>query len=61
MNIKARRIELGITQIEAARRIGVSMSTYLLWERQVGNPSPENLEKLKRVFGEGGLDDVSND
>ena len=50
MNIKELRKELGLTQVEVAKQVGVSLSAYLLWERGVSNPTPENLEKLKKVL-----------
>jgi len=48
--IKKARESKGKTQIEIAREVGVSLSGYRLWEAGVGKPTPENLEKLKRVL-----------
>lgn len=51
MDLKQRRKELGLTQIEVAKRVGVALMTYQLWEKGVGQPKPENLEKLNKVLG----------
>ena len=48
--IKRRRLDKKMTQMEAAREIGVSLSGYRLWEAGVGKPTPENLVKLKRAL-----------
>lgn len=49
-NLKKIRTELGMTQVEVARKVGVSLSGYLLWERGVSNPTPENEKKLRKVL-----------
>lgn len=49
-NLKQIRKELKMTQAEIARQVGVALATYLLWERGVGNPNEENLEKLMRII-----------
>lgn len=46
MDIRKRRKELKLTQIELAKRVGVSMMTVQLWERNVTRPSEENYQKL---------------
>ena len=51
MNLLELRKEKKMSQTDVARKIGVHLNTYSLWEKNVGNPSPENLEKLKRLFG----------
>lgn len=50
MNIKEKRLTLGLTQIETAKRIGASLNTYQKWEYGVAKPNPENLKKLKEVL-----------
>jgi len=49
-NLKEARQALGYTQVEVARQVGVSINAYVLWEREVSNPNPENMEKLKKVL-----------
>jgi transcriptional regulator with XRE-family HTH domain len=50
MNIKELRKNKGLTQIEVAKNVGVSLVSYQLWERGVSKPKPENLEKLKNIL-----------
>ena len=49
--LREKRLELGLTQVEVAVKCEVSLVTYLTWERNVGNPNPENLAKLEKVLG----------
>lgn len=58
MNIKEKRNELGLTQVYVAKLVGVALSTYLLWERGVGNPTPENEKRLREVLK---LESTGND
>lgn len=51
LDLKRARHALKMTQADVARQVGVSLATYLLWERGVGRPNEENLEKLMRVMG----------
>ena len=46
MDIKKLRKEKGMTQIEAAIKSGVSLTTFQLWERGVTTPNEENMKKL---------------
>lgn len=50
MNLKDKRINLGITQVEAAKKIGVSITTYRMWEADVTKPNEENMKKLNTIF-----------
>lgn len=50
--LQQKRKELGLTQIEAAKRIGVSVNAYRNWEYGGARPTPENMDKLKAVFDE---------
>ena len=49
-NLKELRVERGLTQADVARKVGVSLTAYLVWERGVGNPNEENMQKLKEVL-----------
>jgi len=49
--IKEARIKKGMTQIAAAKAIGVSLAGYRLWEYGVGKPNDKNMEKIKEVLG----------
>ncbi|NCB50197.1 MAG: helix-turn-helix domain-containing protein [Alphaproteobacteria bacterium] len=49
-NLKEARLKAGITQMELARKIGVSLTTLCKWENGVGKPSKENAEKLAKAL-----------
>ena len=49
-NLKELRKAAKLTQMDLAVRVGVSLMTIQLWERQVTTPKEENLNKLKEVF-----------
>ena len=49
-NIKQKRIELGLTQFDAARLCGVNINTFIRWENGVAKPNEYNMEKLKKLF-----------
>ncbi len=50
IDYRARRLELGKTQAEVAREVGVSLSGYRLWELQVSTPTEENKKKLHKAL-----------
>ena len=49
-NLKEERKKAGLSQIELAAKVGVSLMTIQLWERQVTKPKEENLNKLKEAL-----------
>ena len=49
--IKRVREKLGMTQVEVARSVGVSLAAFRVWESGGGLPKAVNLEKLKTVLG----------
>jgi len=51
-NLRKRRKALGLSQMELARLVGVSLLTIQIWERGVSEPKPENREKLEQVLSE---------
>jgi len=51
-NLRERRKALGLSQMELARLVGVSLLTVQIWERGVSEPKPENKEKLEQVLSE---------
>lgn len=51
IDIKKRRKELGMTQIELAKKLRVSLSSVRLWEVGVTTPTDENMSKLKELLG----------
>lgn len=53
MTIKELRTEKGKTQVEMAVAVGVSLTSYRLWESGATKPNDENMAKLKEVLGVG--------
>lgn len=49
-NLKELRKAANLTQMDLAVKVGVSLMTIQLWERQVTTPKEENLNKLKELF-----------
>ena len=52
MTLKEQRLAAGLTQMQLAAKIGVTVNSVIKWEQGGGKPSPENLIKLKAVLGE---------
>lgn len=50
IDFKERRLELGLTQPQVAKIVGVSIFTVRNWEQGVTTPSADNLIKLKKVL-----------
>ena len=48
--IKKKRLELGLTQKELAKKLYVSQEIVYLWERRHGKPNDENLKKLNKIL-----------
>ena len=52
MDYKTKRILLGLSQTEVAKRVGISLVAYQNIERgATKNPKPETLKKLEKIFG----------
>ena len=49
--LKDIRNEKKLSQSDVAKLVGVSLTSYQLWEREVTTPAPENLTKLIEVLG----------
>lgn len=49
-DFKKIRLEKGITQIELARRVGVSINTIIKWENEISRPNEENYQKLLKAL-----------
>ena len=48
--LKQAREEKGISQVEAARAIGVSQAAYCYYEQGLRDPSLENIKRLSRLY-----------
>lgn len=51
MTLKAARVNRKLGQAEAAKRIGVSLSTLSKWERGVCFPSVKYITRITEVYG----------
>jgi len=54
IDIKAIRLELGFTQENLARKLGIALSTVSKWEQGVTSPSRLAREKLEKLIKKGG-------
>lgn len=52
INLKEVRKSLGISQMNLAKKVGVSLLTVQLWEHGISNPNEENREKLEVTIKE---------
>lgn len=51
ITLKAARVNAGLTQAEAAKKIGVSVSTLKNWEKGVTFPKQPHILKICEVYG----------
>jgi transcriptional regulator with XRE-family HTH domain len=49
-DLKTFRRKYGISQMEMCERIGVSLNGYILWERRINTPTPENQIKIDKAL-----------
>lgn len=49
-NLKELRKKSGLTQMQLAAKLGVSMMTVRIWESGAGKPNEENFKKLVKYF-----------
>ncbi len=50
MDLKQKRLEYGLTQFDMAKKLGVSINTYRLWEYRVSTPKEQNEENIRAFF-----------
>ena len=50
MDYKAIRKLRGWSQFQTAKELGISINTWIQWERGVSKPNKENMEMLKEAF-----------
>lgn len=48
--LKKRRLALGLSQMDLAQKVGVSLLTIQLWERGISEPNDKNKEILESVL-----------
>ncbi len=50
MTLKALRVNVGLTQKEGSKRIGVSQKTLMNWEKGNTYPNQKQIEKICEVY-----------
>jgi len=53
IDVKAIRLELGFTQEDLARKLGLALSTVSKWEQGIFSPSRLARQKLERLLRKG--------
>lgn len=51
LTLKAARVNKGLTQLEASKRIGVTEDTLGNWERARSFPNVPQIKKIEEVYG----------
>lgn len=51
ISIKAARVNAGFTIVEASKRLGISPSTLVAWEKKPEKISAANQDKIASVYG----------
>ena len=51
MSLRAARVNSGITQKEAAKKLGISNSTLGKWEKGTSFPNVKKLDELCELYG----------
>ena len=54
IDIKAIRLQLGFTQEDLARKLGLALSTVSKWEQGIFSPSRLAREKIEKLVKKGG-------
>jgi DNA-binding transcriptional regulator YiaG len=50
--LEIKRKQLKLSQMAAARMLGVSLLTYQLWEHNVSTPNEDNMKKVNQFLNE---------
>ena len=58
--LKTNRIRLGMTQIQVAKAVGVSVYAYQKWESGTSLPNEDNYNKLKEILDGKADEDTNN-
>ncbi len=48
--LKQKRVKRNMTQWDMARKLGVSLGTYRLWEAGISKPNKENQKRLDELL-----------
>lgn len=50
-NMKSRRIKMGLSQRECAKKLGVSLVAYQNWEHGICSPKEDKMNMICDLFG----------
>jgi len=51
MTLKAARVNSGLTQVDAAKLLGISVDTLRSWEKSKTFPDVQNLKNIEKLYG----------
>ena len=51
MTLKAARVNSGLTQVDAAKLLGISVDTLRSWEKSKTFPDVQNLKNIEELYG----------
>lgn len=51
ITLKAARVNAGLSQAEAAEKLGVTPAMVSNWERRISYPTVPNIKKIEAVYG----------
>ena len=51
VTLKSARVNVGLTQEEAAAQIGIGLSTLKKWEKGETYPTPPHIDKICELYG----------
>lgn len=51
ISLKAARVNAGLTQVEAAKRLGIQKAVLIAWERGAVQPSAQDVIKMCQLYG----------
>lgn len=58
MKIKEIRTEKGVTQLELAKKLGVSRSTVAMWEAGINTPNASKIPEISKALGCKSIDEL---
>lgn len=51
LTLKAARVNVGFTQMQAAAFLGISNKTLCSWEKGQSFPTPKHIDKICKLYG----------
>lgn len=57
VTLKAARVNVGLTQVQASKALGISLNTLIGWEKGVRFPNVPQIKNIEKLYGVG-FDDI---